>query len=150
MSLDLKVIQLHELPEILDFELKKQSELGLSEDDKIFESWHAKWRKESLEHYLPLGWSFLAREQEGQLSGYFLAQPLLFFEGMTQTLWVEHLQFSSLQARDQLCELAYKLAREKHFQKVVLPNQSTVSNAIKHLKPENWGPHFLQLITSKM
>lgn len=139
MSLNLRVIELRELDEILDFERKKLRDLVSSEMDRNFEEWNSKWRKESLEHYISLGWSFLAREPEtDELVGYFIAQPLLFWENQTQSLWVEHLQFSTLQARDELCDLAYRMSREKHFQRVYFPRTPHLNPALSALKVQDW------------
>jgi hypothetical protein len=157
MSLYLRVIQSSDLEEILEFEQAKLRETVVDEDERIFAAWHSRWRKESLEHYIPMGWSFLARDRnmateqlpEGPLVGYFLAQPLLFFAGQTQSLWVEHMQFQALQARDELCELAYRLSREKHFQKVLFPESATVMNAVKSFKPTNWNPQVLSVASTK-
>ena len=157
MSLYLRVIQSSDLDEILELEQSKLRETIADEDERMFAAWHSRWRKESLEHYIPMGWSFLARDQnqataqfsEGPLVGYFLAQPLLFFAGQTQSLWVEHMQFLSLQARDELCELAYKLSREKHFQKVLFPESPTVMNAVKSFKPTAWSPQVLSVASTK-
>lgn len=149
MSLNLKVLQLSDLEEILDFEKKKLSESISDEMEREFAAWNGRWRREALEHYLPMGWSFLARDHDSQIIGYFIAQPLLFLDGQTQSLWVEHLQFSSLQARDELCELAYKLAKEKHLQKVYFPQQNTIENAVKALKAETWSPGVLHIKTTK-
>ena len=157
MSLFTRVIQKLDLDEIFHFEKAKLQETIADEADREIKSWNARWRKESLEFYFPIGWSFLARDPsqpstyspEGLLVGYFLAQPLLFFDGQTQTLWVEHIQFSTLQARDELCELAYKLSREKHFQKVLFPESQTVLNAIKNFKSQSWGPQVLSIQTTK-
>ncbi len=157
MSLYLRVIQASDLDEILEFEQARLRETVTDEDERIFAAWHSRWRRESLEHYIPLGWSFLARDRalttpeipEGPLVGYFLAQPLLFFAGYTQTLWVEHMQFQALQSRDELCELAYKLSREKHFQKVLFPNFPTVMNAVSSFKPTSWDPQVLSVASTK-
>ncbi len=148
MSLDLKVILPADLQEILDFEEKKLRETVADENERTFQAWNARWRKESLEHYLPMGWSFLARD-EGDLEGYFIAQPLLFLDGQTQSLWVEHLQYSSLEARDQLCDLAYRLAREKHLQRVFFPNSTAILNSVKAFKPEAWNSMTLVIKTTK-
>lgn len=158
MGLFCRVIQIQDLQEILDFENKKLQELIPDEMERTLQSWNARWRPESLEHYLPLGWSFLMRDQdkpstysdEGVLVGYFLAQPLLFLDGQTQSLWVEHLQYASLQARDELCELAYKLSREKHFQKVFFPNISGINNSISAFKAETWSPAVMHIKTTKV
>lgn len=157
MGLFCRVIQLQDFQEILDFENKKLQELVPDEMERTLQSWNVRWRKEALEHYLSLGWSFLVRDQEkpstysdeGLLVGYFIAQPLLFVEGQTQSLWVEHLQYSSLQARDELCELAYKLSREKHFQKVFFPNASGIANSISAFKAEIWNPAVMHIKTTK-
>lgn len=157
-SLVFKVAQAHEIDEILDFENKKLAETTPDENDRIMEGWRAKWRKEALEHYLPTGWCFVARNpnqtssfsKEGTIVGYFLAQPLLFFEGHTQSLWIEHLQYSSLQSRDELCDLAYRLSKEKHFQKVYFPNSQLIANSVRPLKGESWAPQVLHITTSKM
>lgn len=139
--------------EIAAFDKRRLAEVIPDEVERELASWNSRARLESLKYYLPLGWSFVAREKtergEGPLAGYFIAQPLLFFDGMTQTLWVEHLQFVSLQARDELCELAYKLAREKHLQRVIFPNNPAIQNASRHLKAESWGPQHLFIRTTK-
>ncbi len=158
MSLYLRVIQTSDLEEILDFEQSRLRETVTDEDERIFAAWNSRWRKESLEHYIPMGWSFLARDRnqataqlpEGPLVGYFIAQPLLFLAGQTQSLWVEHMQFQALQARDELCDLAYKLSREKHFQKVLFPDSPTVMNAVKSFKPIAWNPQVLGVATTKV
>lgn len=148
MSLDLKVIQASDLDEIIDYETKKTVDAIPDENDRRFHMWSSRWRRESLEHYLPMGWSFLARDGE-TLVGYFLAQPLLFFDGQTQSLWMEHIQFNSLHVRDALCELAYKLSREKHFQRVYFPQVTTVQNAIKPYSPVDWQPVVSLVKTTK-
>lgn len=152
-----RIIQIADLSEIMDFESKKLVELIPDEMDREIAAWNSRWRKESLEHYIKGGWCFLARtpdissefSPEGKLAGYFIAQPLLFFDGQTQSLWVEHLSFLSLQARDELCELAYRLSREKHFQKVFFPNSTGVQNSVGIFKPEVWQPLTLTIKTSK-
>ncbi|HEY8272883.1 MAG TPA: hypothetical protein VIG33_18460 [Pseudobdellovibrionaceae bacterium] len=157
MNLFCRVIQLEDLNEIIDFENKKLKELIPDEMERTLHSWNARWRKEALEHYFPLGWSFLVRDpdktsefsDEGLLVGYYIAQPLLFLAGQTQSLWVEHLQYASLQARDELCELAYRISREKHFQKVFFPNVSGINNSISSFKAEIWNPDVMSIKTTK-
>ncbi|MNJ93470.1 hypothetical protein D3C87_111520 [compost metagenome] len=157
MSLYCRIIQAADYQEILDFETKKLQEAYPDESDRMFASWSSKHRPEALQHYLPLGWSFLIRDPEtpspaspeGLLLGYFIAQPLLFLDGQTQSLWVEHVQYSSLQARDELCELAYKLAREKHLQRVYFPRENGVPNSVKAFKADTWQPGTLFVKTTK-
>lgn len=157
MGLFCRVVQLEDMQEILDFENKKLQEAIPDEMERAIHSWNVRWRRESLEYYLPLGWSFLVRDQDsrgeysdqGPLVGYFLAQPLLFLDGQTQSLWMEHIQYASLQARDELCDLAYRLSREKHFQKVFFPNVSGVLNSISGFKAEPWNPTVIHIKTTK-
>lgn len=158
MSLYCRVIQPEDIEEIVQLETEKMKESHPDETERTFASWHARWRKESLDYYIPMGWCFLARDpeikstssSEGALVGYFLAQPFLFVDGMTQTFWVEHLSYNSLQARDELCELAYKMSREKHFQKIIFPNQSGHLGNIKSLNPIPWNPDAQAVKTSKI
>ncbi|MFN8945377.1 MAG: hypothetical protein ACK5WZ_12240 [Pseudobdellovibrionaceae bacterium] len=157
MSLSSRVIQIQDLDEILSFEQKRLAESTPDSSEATFATWSARWRKESLEHYLPLGWSFLIRDvdvktpesPEGALMGYILAQPFLFLEGQMQCLWVEHISYTALQARDELCDLAYRISREKHFQRVLFPNNSGVMNSIAGLKPEVWQPTVISVKTTK-
>ena len=148
--LDCRVILVDDLQDILDLENKKLQDMYPDESDRMIAGWNSKFRVEALNHYIPLGWSFLARDTETQqLVGYFIAQPLLFLDGQTQSLWVEHVQYASLQARDELCELAYKLGREKHLQRVYFPNDNGVPNSVKSFKCEAWAPGTLSVKTTK-
>ena len=150
MSLFCRIIQADDLEQILSFEAKKMQEAIPDEMERMFAQWNSRARKEAMEHYIPMGWSFLALGDDKEIVGYFLAQPLLFLDGQTQSLWVEHVQYSSLQARDELCELAYKLSREKHFQRVYFPQAGGIQNSVATFKPEPWQPSALQVKTTKV
>lgn len=149
---------LENLNEILEFENSKLNKLFSSEIEQSMARWSSPWRQESLEHYLKLGWSFLLRDKnqasdnftEGALLGYFLAQPLLFLDAQTQSLWVEHLSFNQASDGDKLCEMAYKLAREKHFQKVYFPKYITETNTHQTFKITSWTPDRVQVLTTKV
>lgn len=150
MSLYCRVILPEDIQDMLDFENKKLEEVYPDEIERSVAGWNSKFRVEALNHYVSLGWSFLVRDSDTEaLLGYFIAQPLLFLEGQTQSLWIEHLQHNSLQARDELCDLAYKLGREKHFQRVYFPNENGVSNSVAALKPEAWKTAALVVKTTK-
>lgn len=150
MSLICRVIQADDLQDILDLENKKLQDAYPDEMERMMAGWSSKFRIEALNHYIPLGWSFLARDEDtDSLLGYFIAQPLLFLDGQTQSLWVEHVQYTSLQARDELCELAYKLGREKHLQRVYFPNDNGVPNSVKSFKADTWQPGTLTVKTTK-
>jgi hypothetical protein len=45
--------------------------------------------------------------------------------------------------------LAYKLSREKHFQKVFFPNVSGINNSISSFKAEVWNPGVMHIKTTK-
>lgn len=111
---EIKVMTINDLDEILQFEMDQIEGEGL---EKEMQAWHAPWRKEALEHYLPKGWSFVIRF-EGAIQGYILCQPVLFFKGWTQTLWIEHVAAKKESIAKELLEIAYKWSRDKHLQKV--------------------------------
>lgn len=156
MNLQASVLQLSDIDEVINFEQNKMVEMYPDESDRMIASWSSRARKESFEHYLPLGWSFVVRDrdqsqlhQDGLMTGYFIAQPLLFLDGQTQSLWVEHMQFSNLQSRDFLCELAYRLSREKHLQRVYFPQQQSIQNSVANYGALSWQPQTIIVKTTK-
>lgn len=158
MSVDFVNANLEILEEILAYENGKLRETYPNEIEQSMARWGSRWRQESLEHYLKTGWSFILRDREisssfskeGALIGYFIAQPLLFLDGQTQSLWIEYISFANLSARDKLCEFAYKLSREKHFQKVYFPSQNNVLNSVSSYKAVPWTPEVVQVHTTKV
>ncbi len=126
LGLTPRVLDASEIEEVLNFE---QDRLSLSNDpEALIKSWHAPWRKESLEHYVPKGWCFAVRDNNQKLVAYFLAQPLLFYNGLTQTLWIEYLSFNDPQALPVLVELARRYARDKHLQRVVIRSETDLNS----------------------
>lgn len=120
MELAYKIATLAELDEILAFGDAALARTEKDETARMFKSWHAPWRKESLEHYLKLGWSFVARDKAtDELQGFFLGQALLFIRSQTQTLWIEALEAKTDEARQGLADIAIRLSREKHLQRVL-------------------------------
>lgn len=91
---------------------------GTAEDQRLLE-WDSVWRPESMQHYLSMGWCFGYRDTESKWLGYFLAQPILFFRGMTQTLWVERVQATDPRVGRSLIDLAVRVGKDKRMQKVV-------------------------------
>jgi hypothetical protein len=158
MSLFFRLIEKSDFDELQDFEQKKLKDTITNEIELSLAKWESPTRPESMNHYINSGWSFLVRNkeipspfsQEGMLVGYFLAQPLLFIDNQPQSLWIEHISFSSLETRDRLCELAYQLGKEKHFQKVFFPNVHSILNSVKTLKPSSWSPNILQVHSTKV
>lgn len=153
MELNFRVLQVEDLPVLQSFEKDLLSpDLNSMEGELL--SWSARWRTESLEHYLPLGWSFGAWENPSMagasgFSGYFLAQPLVFFRGLTQTLWLEHLGYNTLNVAEALVDVAYRLSREKHFQTLILENDPRLSENLSRWKVEPLANTWLQIKTSR-
>jgi hypothetical protein len=113
-----RILQSSDLEQVLAYERDSLKSGALDELEGQMAEWHASWRRESLEHYLPLGWSFgLWRGNE--LVAYFLGQPQLFVSGMTQSLWLEHLSFKDSGQARMLLDIAYRLCREKLFQSLL-------------------------------
>lgn len=120
---EIKILTLEEFQDIIDFE---KAQLTGNDFEKEMSTWHARWRRESLEHYLPQGWSFVKRDSKEngkKIRAYILCQPLLFFEGWTQSLWVEHVSALSTPEGVEMIEIAYRWARDKHLQKVFFNTQ---------------------------
>lgn len=113
---EIKVLTSENLEEIYSFEMKRMPGEGI---EKEMSSWHMPWRREALEHYLPLGWSFIKKNGD-KLQGYILCQPVLFFNSWTQTLWIEHVGAVDEETGREMIEIAYRWARDKHLQKVFL------------------------------
>ncbi len=116
--MDIRVLQPSDGDLILKYEMARLARSEPDENERQFKMWHASWRQESLDHYLPLGWSFGAFHN-GALAGYFLAQTQLFTRGLTQTLWVERLAADEAQVEAELKDVAERLRREKHLQRVL-------------------------------
>ncbi len=118
--MDLRILQLADLEAVKAFgERRLKSQISDAFDFEM-QSWTARWREESLRHYLPLGWSFGAFDSNGDLQGVALAQPFIFFRGLTQTLWVEYFDFQVEEAGSALLETVYRWGRDKHIQSVIV------------------------------
>lgn len=136
MSREIKILQLADRDTILQYERSKLAEIQPDDFERQMLEWHATWRTEALEHYLPLGWSFGVTD-DNQFAGYFLGQPQVFTRGLTQTLWIEQLQFNSNEHFGLLLEVAFKLCREKHFQQLLVTKTPRIEAALK----ENLGQY---------
>jgi len=72
-----------------------------------------------------------------------LGQPFLFFRGKTQTLWIEHLEFTSLSVGRELLDTAYRWARDKHLQCVIVENSVEALDCVEgwpqaHVLESKW------------
>jgi len=150
-----KVLRLEDYDNIVNFEKARAAALIPDETERELLSWHASWRKESLDHYLALGWSFglwrqpTAEQQTEQLAGYFIAQPQLFVRGLTQTLWVERLVADSPQATSDLVDIAYRISREKHLQKVCFYLHDDAPLASSVLQLQKVEPDYVEIKTTR-
>jgi hypothetical protein len=143
---EIKILQPSDQAAILQFERARLP----ATPDSFMSEWHAPWRTEALEHYLPLGWSFgLFSKAAGTLTAYFLAQPQLFINGMTQSLWLEHVSFQNENEARRLMEVAYRLSREKHFQVLLF----TEGQWQRHLPPgvegQPWPQNLVAVRTAR-
>ncbi len=110
--------------ELVSFFIKSLQKEAESPEE-VFSLWVSPLRQESLEHYLATNWCFGCFKM-GALQGVVLQQPLLFWNGLTQVLWVEAVAAIDFDVKKSLLELSYKTAREKHLQ------------AMAFSKHENW------------
>ncbi|MBC7457162.1 MAG: hypothetical protein H7235_02705 [Bdellovibrionaceae bacterium] len=134
MKVEYRIAQSDDLDTIYQF-AESRLKVEIPDDmERMIKIWSSLFRKESLEHYLKLGWSFIAENESKNCVGYFLGQPLLFFEGHTQTLWVEDVQAQTPEISADLIEISYKLSRDKHFQKVILSPAAQTFLDTKNIK----------------
>lgn len=122
----LKVLRSDDKPKILAFEAIKQAELN--DPLSFMQNWSAPWREESLDHYLNLGWSMAhSLDSKTEIKGYVLAQPILFFGGHTQSLWIETIRANSEIVFLTLLDAVTRVAKEKHLQQIFF-HQSLVQD----------------------
>lgn len=149
MNLNMKVLGPQNQEEILLFERTLLNESPGDEIEKEMASWKARWRQESLEHYLKLGWSFGIWDSNGKLEAYLLGQPLLFFQSYTQTLWVEYMSVREQESLRSLVEIAYRWARDKHFQRVLFSSAFLNKNIADELSLKTYEEGIYELKSSK-
>jgi hypothetical protein len=150
METNLGILLADHVEHIRHMDLNLLARQGKTTVEDQMAAWHAPWREESLLYYLPFGWSWgvwasqqkpipspsSVKEPDPLLLGYFLAQPVAFFRGFTQTLWVEHIQFDSSVVRDLLLDAVFRAAREKHFQRVFFRDPSPIMDALPQFRSE--------------
>jgi hypothetical protein len=148
MNANPRILQLSDLETIIKLERSRLETSASPEAEPDMSEWHAPWRTEALNHYLPLGWSFGFFQGE-QIVAYFLAQPQLFMRSMTQSLWLEHLSFSTKEQASALLEIAYRLCREKHFQTLLLPKSDWTQHLPLSLQAAEWEKPYLEVKTAR-
>ncbi len=121
-NLEIRILLPADKTTIMDFAKGRLAAEVPDPVEREMQSWGARWRGEALDHYLPQGWSFGVFAESGEMQGYILGQPYLFFRGLTQTLWIEHVDFATPHAAHQLLDTAHRWARDKHLQCVLVEN----------------------------
>lgn len=150
MEFDIRILMASDVDAISAFENEILAQVHSDPMEQMMAVWNSKFRPEALNHYLPLGWSFGIFERESKtLMGYFIGQPLLFFDGCTQTLWVEHVQAKSSAHQQLLLETAVKISREKHFQRVILPDTESYRESLKAWPILLWDQKRILIKTTK-
>ncbi len=144
-----RIAQLADVDAVYEFEFKQKLSHVADEYEQQMAVWTSAFRKESLEHYFKLGWSFLALNEKEEIQGFFLGQALLFFDQQTQTLWIEHLSALDSAIAAELVDIAYRLSREKHFQRVLLSEMIQEMNLNKPFPFQKWERSHQFLKTTK-
>lgn len=144
-----RIAQLDDVETVYNFELGQTSQSSDDEFEKMIAVWSSPFRKESLEHYFKLGWSFIAFNAKKEVVGFFLGQPLLFFDQQTQSLWIEHVSGINSTISTELVDIAYRLAREKHFQRVLLSEKIQKLDLQKSFPFQDWERTIQFLKTTK-
>ncbi len=144
-----RIAQLADVEKVYQFEITQK----FQDDSESFENkmlvWDSSFRKESLEHHFKLGWSFVAEDDQQNIVGFFLGQPLLFVDKQTQTLWVEYVSALNPEIISELVDIAYRLSREKHFQRVLLSSSVQALELTKPFQFQPWDRETVFLKTTK-
>src|SRR5690606_29694022 len=123
---------------------------GMDDIARMQISWKASWRSESLEHYLKTGWCIGLYDEREMLKAYFLAQPILFMESYTQTLWIEYISFPDNETALSLIDFAYKYGRDKHLQRVLFNHDEIFDKLELPFKVASSTKNYLEVFTTKM
>lgn len=144
-----RIAQLDDVEKVFNYESKKHHKEELDEIENQIIIWNSFFRKEALEHYFKTGWSFVAVDQDQNIQGFFMGQALLFLDKQTQSLWVEYISASSPTIYTELLDIAYRLSREKHFQKVLFSDVVQKGELVKEFPFKKWERDVTYLKTTK-
>lgn len=148
-ALVFQVLSSNDIKEIYGFAEQAHALAFPDETERTFQSWSARWRREALEHYLKMGWSFVARHEDGRTAGFFLGQPFLFVRGQTQTLWIELVEGDSATTKDALVDVAVRVAREKHLQRVLFSEADELAQPLARWNPSALTESIAEVKTTK-
>ena len=144
-----RIAQPADVDSVFNYEYKKNFNYGIDEIENQIMVWNSFFRKESLEHYFKTGWSFLALDAEQNVVGFFMGQALLFMDKQTQSLWIEYISASNPEIYTELVDIAYRLSREKHFQKVLFSDVVQGQSLTKSFPFKEWERSVSYLKTTK-
>lgn len=145
-----RIAQLEDVERVFEYEYKKNFSNSTDSDiENQIKVWDSFYRKESLEHYFKTGWSFVALDSKQNIVGFFMGQALLFLDKQTQSLWVEYLSADNTEIYTELTDIAYRLSREKHFQKVLFSDQVSAQKMSKSFPFKPWERTVIYLKTTK-
>jgi hypothetical protein len=144
-----RIAQIDDVDNVYQFECQKNFQDQAEQIENQMLIWNSAYRKEALIHYFKLGWSFIACNNENQILGFFLGQPLLFVDHQTQSLWIEYVSATTSEIKNELVEIAYKLSREKHFQRVLISADLEMTTSNKKFPFVNWQRTTSVLKTTK-
>ncbi len=148
-GMEVKLFLPEHVEPVFSFE-KNRLDSDLGDIQVEMHSWDQPWRKESLEHYSSLGWSFVALDSNNKIQGYSLGQPILFFNSWTQTLWVEHLSFADNAIGFQLLDTLVRWSKTKHLQKVLFNSKSAQAPFVQESMSGFAENGYLHLSTTKI
>lgn len=148
-SVSYRIAQLEDVESVFNYEYKKIAVEGAHEIENQILVWNSFFRKEALEHYFKLGWSFLALNPKQEILGFFMGQPLLFIDKQTQSLWVEHISADNPEIYTELVDIAYRLSREKHLQRVLVSSVVKSQSLTKSFPFQDWDRQNSILKTTK-
>ncbi len=148
-NLSYRIAQLEDVEAVFSYESKKQFDANLNEIENQINIWNSNFRIEALNHYFKMGWSFLALNQNNEIMGFFMGQPLLFVDKQTQSLWVEFISAENDEIYTELLDIAYRLSREKHFQRVLFSKEIESKQLTKEYQFKNLERSIVYLKTTK-
>lgn len=144
-----RIAQLEDVENVFNYEYKKNFSIDSNEIENQIAVWNSFYRKESLEHYFKSGWSFLALDADQNIVGFFMGQALLFLDKQTQSLWIEYVSADSPEIYTELVDIAYRLSRDKHLQRVLFSDSVQQQNLTKKFPFTNWDRTVSFLKTTK-
>lgn len=148
--MEIKSLREEDIGQILGLERAELQSQGFEEIYAQMEEWKSLWREESLQHYLPKGWSFGVFDSNTKaLESYFIAKVIPFFRSYTQVLWIEHVNAKNLEHSEALFEIAYRYSREKHLQQMFFQDNAWKEFSISDKSPKKLDEEFYFIKTTR-